>query len=320
MPASAPKRSKKGKKRGKGSAAEAEIDLAPEDVARLVPLPRSQPGGAALGWQPLQLSRTDKAPQLNLAAVPPPGAPPDDAPLLLSVTGSKGFRTARASHGVHVGTWYCEVTVAHMGASGHCRLGFATRKAELQAPVGYDTFGYSYRDVDGSRVHAALRETYGQGYAEGDVIGMLIHLPAGGRPMEANAQEVVRYKGSLWAVAAPEPQPAPLPGSLVAFSRNGVPQGTAFTDLLEGTYYPAASLYTLPEQREGATVTFNFGPHFAHQPPAVDGAGPARPMCEAAGEPPAAQAPAPAAAGLPVVSSVVPLAAAAMAGAQAPAV
>jgi hypothetical protein len=32
-----------------------------------------------------------------------------------------------------------------------------------------------------------------------------------------------------------------------------------FRDVKEGTYYPAASLYTLPEQTEGATVTFNFG-------------------------------------------------------------
>ena len=28
---------------------------------------------------------------------------------------------------------------------------------------------------------------------------------------------------------------------------------------MEGTYFPCASLYTLPEQSEGATVTFNFG-------------------------------------------------------------
>lgn len=34
-----------------------------------------------------------------------------------------------------------------------------------------------------------------------------------------------------------------------------------YRDLTEGTYYPAASLYTLPEQTEGATVTFNFGKH-----------------------------------------------------------
>ena len=32
-------------------------------------------------------------------------------------------------------------------------------------------------------------------------------------------------------------------------------------DIHEGTYYPAVSLFTLPEQSEGATVTFNFGAH-----------------------------------------------------------
>ncbi len=34
----------------------------------------------------------------------------------------------------------------------------------------------------------------------------------------------------------------------------------------EGTYYPAASLYTMPEQEEGATVTFNFGMHRQAKP------------------------------------------------------
>ena len=30
-------------------------------------------------------------------------------------------------------------------------------------------------------------------------------------------------------------------------------------DINEGTYSPAASIYSLPEQKDGATVTFNFG-------------------------------------------------------------
>ena len=40
--------------------------------------------------------------------------------------------------------------------------------------------------------------------------------------------------------------------------------GCACRDINEGTYYPAASLYTLPEQSEGATVTFNFGAQPLH--------------------------------------------------------
>jgi len=114
---------------------------------------------------------------------------------------------ARATHGAWHGAWYFEVRVAHLGATGHCRLGWSTRKGELQGPVGYDMFrraacrmcycksvhgdrhacvlprfgssgcgppgvrcaparSYGYRDVDGSKVHCALRESYGAAWAE----------------------------------------------------------------------------------------------------------------------------------------------------------
>jgi hypothetical protein len=58
---------------------------------------------------------------------------------------------------------------------------------------------------------------------------------------------------------------------MILFTRNGSSQGPAFTDIPEGTYYPAASLFTLPEQSEGATVEFNFGPDFKYPPPQVCG-------------------------------------------------
>lgn len=52
----------------------------------------------------------------------------------------------------------------------------------------------------------------------------------------------------------------PLKGSEITFFKNGVSQGTAFTDVLGGTYYPAASMYM------GAEVKFNFGPDFKYTP------------------------------------------------------
>ena len=106
----------------------------------------------------VSLSRIGKAPQLQLS---------DDR---LSVTGWKGFRTVRSNHGVHAGTWYCEARFVHAGVSGHARLGWCTRKAELQAPVGFDQHGYCYRDLEGSKVHQGLREPYGKAFREGDVV------------------------------------------------------------------------------------------------------------------------------------------------------
>jgi Set1/Ash2 histone methyltransferase complex subunit ASH2 len=42
-----------------------------------------------------------------------------------------------------------------------------------------DTLDFVDRDVDGSKVHLAVREPYGDAYVEGDVIGFYISLPNG---------------------------------------------------------------------------------------------------------------------------------------------
>jgi Set1/Ash2 histone methyltransferase complex subunit ASH2 len=169
-------------------------------------------------------------------------------------------------------------------------LGWATLKADLTAPVGVDAHGYAYRDLEGSKVHEAWREPYGAQYGEGDVIGLLLHMPPGGRRLEASEADVVRFKGALYTMvdSGADAEPRSLRGSGVAFARNGALQGVAFRDVLEGTYYPAASVYTRHSQAEGATVTFNFGPDFKHAPPRVGGWPAPRPLYELAGPPPPA--------------------------------
>ena len=41
----------------------------------------------------------------------------------------------RATHGAHEGAWYFEVSIRRLGPTGHARVGWGTRSAELQAPV-----------------------------------------------------------------------------------------------------------------------------------------------------------------------------------------
>lgn len=82
-----------------------------------------------------------------------------------------------------------QVRVSHLGRTGHCRLGWCTRKAELQAPVGFDAFGFSYRDMEGSKVTEGRREPYGEPFVEGDVIGLYIYLPPGGKTLEPKQNE-----------------------------------------------------------------------------------------------------------------------------------
>jgi hypothetical protein len=98
----------------------------------------------------------------------------------LTLHNDKGYRLARASHPAVAGRFYFEVQfLADSPADSHIRVGFATQKADPQAPVGYDGFGYGIRDVDTAIVHRARRRPFaGRQVQRGDVIGCLIDLPA----------------------------------------------------------------------------------------------------------------------------------------------
>eukprot|EP01135_Chromosphaera_perkinsii_P008545 Nk52_evm11s1400 gene=Nk52_evmTU11s1400 len=103
----------------------------------------------------------------------------------LHLMGDKGYCSARATHGVSAGTWYFEVEVLTPDPErkcsvndAHCRLGWSQKYAELQAPCGYDDFGYSYRDKYGTAFHKAHGHRYGDSFTTGDVIGLMICLPS----------------------------------------------------------------------------------------------------------------------------------------------
>lgn len=130
---------------------------------------------------------------------------------------TKGYRMARATRGVVEGAWYFEIKVERLGETGHTRLGWSTEKGDLQAPVGYDGNSYGYRDIDGCKVHKALREKYGdEGYKEGDVIGFYINLPDGER-YAPKPQRLVLFKGQRYVCTADpkEDPPKVVPGELV---------------------------------------------------------------------------------------------------------
>lgn len=80
----------------------------------------------------------------------------------------------------------------------------------------------------------------------GDVIGCLIHLGDGGRPLEKKAKEIVRWRGILHYVDEPDPDPNVLPGSSISFLKNGVFQGIA---------YRLESKFGLPRMRDKSSCS-----------------------------------------------------------------
>ena len=47
----------------------------------------------------------------------------------------------------------------------------------LQAPLGYDKFSYSWRSRKGTRFHQSRGKHYSDSYSQGDVLGFYIKLP-----------------------------------------------------------------------------------------------------------------------------------------------
>ncbi|XP_069680550.1 set1/Ash2 histone methyltransferase complex subunit ASH2 [Periplaneta americana] len=203
------------------------------------------------------LALHDRAPQLRIS---------EDR---LAVTGEKGYCMVRATHAVSRGCWYWEATIEEMPEGSATRLGWAQEYANLQAPLGYDKFGYSWRSRKGTRFHECRGKHYSSGYGEGDTLGFLIVLPESTDinyiPHTYKDRPLVKFKSHLYyeekdRVSESLKALKILPGSQLIFYKNGVYQGVAFNDVYGGHYYPTLSLH------KSATVSVNFGPNFKFSP------------------------------------------------------
>ncbi|XP_022655174.1 set1/Ash2 histone methyltransferase complex subunit ASH2-like isoform X2 [Varroa jacobsoni] len=207
------------------------------------------------------LAMHDRAPQLKIS---------EDR---LSITGEKGYSMVRATHGVCSGSWYFEAIIQEMPDNSASRIGWAMPSANLQAPLGYDKFGFSWRSRKGTKFHQSIGKHFSDtGYGRGDVIGCLIQLPGPTHPNDLvklpttlKDRPLVKFKQYLYYEEADKPQQAaktlePVKDAKVMFFRNGRLEGVAYEDIFGGIYYPAVSIY------KNATIRMNFGPRFRHSP------------------------------------------------------
>ncbi|KAI9540441.1 Set1/Ash2 histone methyltransferase complex subunit ASH2 [Dissostichus eleginoides] len=209
-------------------------------------------------YERVLLALHDRAPQLKIS---------DDR---LTVTGEKGYSMVRASHGVRRGSWFFEVTVDEMPSETAARLGWSQPLGNLQAPLGYDKFSYSWRSKKGTRFHQSIGKSFSSGFGQGDTLGFFIELPDGTETAKAlpdtyKDKALIKFKSYLYFeekdyVDKAEKSLKSMSPSKMVFFKNGVSQGVAFENLFEGMYFPAISLY------KSCTVSVNFGPNFKHPP------------------------------------------------------
>lgn len=74
----------------------------------------------------------------------------------------------------------------------------------LQAPLGYDKFSYSWRSKKGTRFHQSIGKHYSSGYGQGDTLGFFLELPDGTETAKALPDT---YKDKVPAPSVPHISP-----------------------------------------------------------------------------------------------------------------
>eukprot|EP00835_Amoeboradix_gromovi_P000542 NODE_19_length_39463_cov_0.396073.p10 type:complete len:390 gc:universal NODE_19_length_39463_cov_0.396073:26115-24946(-) len=190
------------------------------------------------------------------------------------ISNNLGWRTAKGNCGLHLGSWYYEITLK----AGDCRVGYAQISADLQAYPGYDCFGYGFGNCGGLYHQAISRKSFDSrvGFKVGDVVGMLIVLPNGYsedeeailesrkwdplenyQPLAVNEKEVEIWKRE----------------SKIVYYLNGK-EILGFPYLFLGRFYPAVGLW------KDSKVHVNMGPNFKYPIPKN-----AKPYSDARGAP-----------------------------------
>jgi COMPASS component BRE2 len=179
----------------------------------------------------------------------------------MTVATQRGFVSARADLCIREGGWYYETRVlrANDESGAHVRLGITRREASLEAPVGFDVYGYGLRDKGGQAMHLSrprpfvLTSAEAPAFQTGDVIGLHVQLPSRvidpTRPVFRD-RIAIKYKGMLYFecleyqptkemedLIVPlkkrkiEVEPEVIPGSFIDVYKNGKYVGRAFSDL-----------------------------------------------------------------------------------------
>jgi hypothetical protein len=134
----------------------------------------------------------------------------------LDVSFGTAARSARATFGMSSGKWYWEATTTNT-FSNH--VGIAKSGMSLTNYPGADANGWSH-GLNGYKYNSGAGTLYGSSFSVGDVIGTAFDADAG----------------------------------TLTFYKNGVSEGTAFTGLTSGPYFPVVGT-----NGTGGALSFNFG-------------------------------------------------------------
>lgn len=143
----------------------------------------------------------------------------------LDCIGDANWRSVLSTFGMTTGKWYWEQSIV---SGVNMFSGIAKGNMDTSSFIGYiDANGWGYYNSNGYKWNNGSGTAYGASVAAGDIVGIAFDADAG----------------------------------TLVFYKNGTSQGTAFSGLTSGPYFPAAS-------SETQTVSINFGQRpFAYTAP-----------------------------------------------------
>lgn len=132
------------------------------------------------------------------------------------VSTQDGWRSVRANLGVREGKYFMEFNVVNANNStdkGHVRIGIARKEASLEAPVGFDGYGYALRDLNGQKITLSRPKEFmaveSGGFSSGDTIGFLVDLPLLKEHRESLQQQLDRSRVSVGHNSPSQDQKSP---------------------------------------------------------------------------------------------------------------
>jgi hypothetical protein len=130
----------------------------------------------------------------------------------LTITGSGSYSTTPATLGMSSGKWYWEYTCTTYSASGDTHYGIGTGAFNIYQNTwaGNTAAGWVYVASNGSKYNNGTSGSYGASFTSGNIIGVAFDADAG----------------------------------TLVFYKDGVSQGTAYTGLTSGPYFPIATVGT----------------------------------------------------------------------------
>ena len=148
----------------------------------------------------------------------------------LTITGTGSYSTSPATFGMSSGKWYWEYTCTTYSVSGDTHYGIGTSAFNVYQNtwIGSTSAGWIYAASNGNKYNNNSAVAYGSAFTSGDIIGVAFDADNG----------------------------------TLTFYKNNTSQGTAYTGLTSGPYFPVATVGT------SNITNANFGQRpFAYTPP-----------------------------------------------------